>query len=272
MRFDKPIGSLLLLWPTLWALWIAQHGIPSYKILIIFVLGVFIMRSAGCVINDLADQKFDGSVSRTKQRPLVVGSVNSSEAILLFIFLCFLSLLLVLQLNFFTIKLSVIALILAICYPFSKRFMPIPQVILGAAFAWSVPMVFAALHSHVPWEGWLLYALAAVWPVAYDSIYALMDREEDLKIGVKSTAILFGRYDLLIISLLQLFVLFGLCFIGYRLKFSVLFYLSFCVAFVLMGYQFLLIKSRTIENYYRAFKCNNWVGLSIFLGIFTSYL
>lgn len=272
MRLDKPIGSLLLLWPTLWAIWIATCGRPSLSILFIFIGGVVVMRSAGCVINDIADRNFDGKVRRTQHRPLVIGSITTTGALILFIVLCLVGLILVLQLNPFTLLLSVVGLLLAISYPFTKRMIHCPQLILGAAYAWSIPMVFTATTNTIPLEGWSLYAIATLWPVAYDSIYALMDREDDINIGIKSTAILFGRWDLLIIFMLQLFVLVGLYFLGLLLHLKFIFFISIAIAFVLVCYQLYLINLRTPSHYYRAFYNNHWLGFVIFLGIVANYL
>lgn len=271
MRFNKPIGILLLLWPTLWALWIAASGIPPLPILLIFILGVCVMRSAGCVINDIADRKFDGAVSRTRDRPLVVGTVSTKEALILFVGLCTLGFLLVLNLNEFTIKLSVIGVLLATLYPFTKRMIHLPQVVLGAAFAFAVPMAFAAISGTISTVGWWLYGIALVWPVAYDSIYALMDKEDDLKIGIKSTAIFFGKLDIAIISLLYLSVITGLFVVGHLLHFNGFYDLCVLIALLLMGYQIYLIKGRTYSNYHYAFHSNHWVGLIIFLGIIFNY-
>ena len=214
MRFDKPIGTLLLLWPTLWALWFAAEGAPSTKNLIIFILGVVLMRAAGCVINDFADQNLDGHVERTQSRPIPSGAVSSKEALTLFALLCASAFILVLLTNSLTIKLAFVAVALAACYPFMKRFTHLPQVVLGTAFAWSIPMAFAAEAEQLPTELWALYAAVVLWTVAYDTFYAMVDREDDLKIGVKSTAILFGDMDIVITSSLQVLVLIALAMTG----------------------------------------------------------
>lgn len=271
MRLNKPIGSLLLLWPTLWALWVASNGKPNLNILLIFILGVFIMRSAGCVINDIADRKIDGRVKRTQSRPLALGKISTKNALILFSVLCFLGFLLVLQLNFYTILLSCVALLLAIVYPFTKRITHLPQLMLGAAFAWSVPMVFAAVNHEISFTGWLLYAVATIWPFAYDSIYALMDKEDDLKVGVKSTAILFGKWDIPFIFFLQLSVVLGLLLLGTLLHFNRLYYLGLMIVTVMIGYQIFLISRRTTNDYYRAFYNNHWLGLVVFLSIAQNY-
>lgn len=267
MRLNKPIGIFLLLWPTLWALWIAADGRPTFRVLSVFILGVVIMRSAGCVINDMADHKFDGFVERTKTRPIVREQVKLIEAFILFLFLCGLGFLIALQLNQLTIKLSFVAVLLAIIYPFTKRVISFPQVILGAAFAWSVPMAFAAQINEIPLIAWVLYIISILWPVAYDSIYALMDREEDLKIGVKSTAILFGNWDIMLIMLIQGLVIISLLFVGLYLKMNVCFYIGLFIASLNVTHQYGLIKSGDVKKYYRAFYSNHWLGLIIFIGI-----
>lgn len=272
MRLHKPIGIYLLLWPTLWALLIAANGKPKFATLIIFVMGVVLMRSAGCIINDIFDRGFDGSVRRTAARPLVTGKVSLGEAILLFIFLCVLAGILVLQLNYFALTLSLVALLLTLIYPLMKRYIFMPQLVLGMAFAWSVPMAFAAELNYLPWVAWLLYVIAVCWPVAYDSIYALMDREDDIKIGVKSSAILFGSYDNYIITSIQIFVLVCLCILGFNLNFTIYYYLSLGLAFIFIIYQSWLISSRESKNFYKAFYNNHWLGLIIFAGISCHYL
>ncbi len=268
MRLHKPIGIFLLLWPTLWALWIAGEGLPTVKILVVFLLGVILMRSAGCIINDIADRNFDGRVERTKQRPLVTGTVQLKEAIILFLVLCLLAFLLVLQLNTLTVMLSFVALILASLYPFSKRITHFPQVILGAAFGWSVPMVFAAQMGSIPAIAWLIYLMAIIWPVAYDSIYALSDKADDLKIGLKSTVIIFGKFDVVIIFLLQAAVILSLILLGYFLHLTSAYYLSVILSSLLLVYQFYLVVN---QQYQRAFLNNNWIGFLIFIGILLSY-
>lgn len=271
MRVDRSIGTLLLLWPTLWALWLAAEGVPSIKNLIIFSLGVFLMRSAGCVINDYADRKIDGHVKRTQDRPLAAGLVTADEALALFMLLGALSFLLVLFTNWLTVGLSFGGLALAACYPFMKRYTYFPQVVLGAAFSWSVIMAFAAETGSVPKEAWLIYIAVTVWTVVYDTFYAMVDRDDDLEIGVKSTAILFGDYDRVITSILQLFVVFVLLLIGYRFELGVLYYLSMIAAACLFGYHQLLIEKRERAQCFRAFLHNQWVGAVIFVGIALDY-
>lgn len=271
MRMDRPIGTLLLLWPTLWALWLAAKGVPSLKNLLIFTLGVIVMRAAGCVINDFADRKIDGSVARTKDRPLATGAVSSREAIGLFIGLCLLAFVLVLMTNLLTIELSVGGLLLAFCYPFMKRHTHLPQVVLGAAFAWGVPMAYAAeagsLHENI----WLIYLAVVLWTVAYDTFYAMVDRDDDLKIGVKSTAILFGEQDRLMTAILQILSLYALILVGNRFELGLLYYLGLAVAGSLFVYQQWLIRFRAREACFKAFLNNNWVGVAIFAGLAADY-
>ncbi len=272
MRLHRPIGSLLLLWPTLWALWFAGAGQPSVKLLIVFTMGVWVMRSAGCVINDLADRRFDGFVTRTKTRPLVTGQITVKQALVLFGLLCAVALLLVLQLNGFTLLLSIVALGLAIIYPFMKRFTHWPQLVLGMAFAWGIPMAFAATLNHLPAITWWLYAVGVIWPLAYDTQYAMTDRQDDLQIGIKSTAILFGRYDRLIIAILQLMVIGLMSLIGIKLELNSWFFISLGVAALLFGYQQYLTKDKDPALCFKAFLNNQWVGFIIFVGIVASYL
>jgi len=271
MRTDKPIGALLLLWPTLWALWVATPGLPPLWILAVFVAGVWLMRAAGCVVNDYADRKFDGHVKRTANRPLPSGDVTEKEARTLFVVLILLSFLLVLTLNTMTILLSVAALALAWVYPFMKRYTHLPQVVLGAAFGWSIPMAFAAVSESVPLSCWLMFLANILWAVAYDTQYAMVDRDDDLKIGIKSTAILFGRQDKLIIGILQVAVLGLMVTIGYLNQLSGAFYAAVAAAGVLFIYQQKLIANREREACFKAFLNNNYVGLVLFLGLAVSY-
>ncbi|OAT77550.1 4-hydroxybenzoate polyprenyltransferase [Mangrovibacter phragmitis] len=272
MRTDKPIGALLLLWPTLWALWLATPGIPPVTILLVFIAGVWLMRAAGCVVNDFADRKFDGHVKRTARRPLPSGDVTEREAITLFGVLVLLSFLLVLTLNTMTILLSVAGLALAWIYPFMKRYTHLPQVVLGAAFGWSIPMAFSAVSEQLPLSCWLLFLANILWAVAYDTQYAMVDRDDDLKIGVKSTAILFGRYDKLIIGILQVAVLALLVLVGWLNHLSGAFYWSLLLAAGLFSYQQKLIAGRDRDACFKAFMNNNYVGLVLFLGLFVHYL
>lgn len=270
-RMDRPIGTLLLLWPTLWSLWLAAKGMPSLKNLVIFILGVIVMRAAGCVINDLADRKVDGKVQRTKERPLATGALSIKEAIGVFIALCAIALLLVLQTNLLTIELSVGALLLACSYPFMKRYTHLPQVVLGAAFAWGIPMAYAAeagsLHENI----WLIYLAVVLWTVAYDTFYAMVDRDDDIKIGVKSTAILFGEQDRLMTAILQVLALYALFLVGNRFELGLYYYLGLIVAALLFIYQQWLIRFRTREACFKAFLNNQWVGAAIFVGLVAEY-
>lgn len=272
MRFHRPVGILLLLWPTLWALWIAGHGQPYAHLVIIFCAGVVLMRSAGCIVNDIADQNFDGHVKRTHQRPLVQGTVSVVEAWVLFIFICLIAFLLVLQLNFLTILLAIPALAIAIIYPFCKRWTHLPQLILGFAFSWGIPMSFAAQTNTVPAIAWLLFLAAIVWPIIYDTFYAMSDRSEDLKIGIKSTAILFGSYDRLVTALLQITMLMLLTLLGWILKLNICFFISLIVVALFFTYQQYLIKTRDATQSFAAFINNHWVGLVIFVGILLGLL
>ncbi|HTF84322.1 MAG TPA: 4-hydroxybenzoate octaprenyltransferase [Cellvibrio sp.] len=267
MRMHKPIGALLLLWPTLWSLWLAADGVPRWDVLVIFVLGVFVMRSAGCVINDFADRKVDGHVKRTRERPLVSGQVSGGEAIALFIGLCLLAFGLVLLTNPLTIQLSVGGVLLAFCYPFMKRYTHLPQVVLGAAFAWAIPMAFAAQSGALGVEVWLLYTAVVLWTVVYDTFYAMVDRDDDLRIGVKSTAILFGEQDRLMTGVLQALTLYALVMVGSRFELGTFYYISLGVAAALFAYQQYLIRFRQREACFKAFMNNNWVGLAIFIGV-----
>jgi len=267
MRLDKPIGSLLLLWPTLWSLWLAAKGVPSLKNLVIFVLGVLVMRSAGCVINDFADRKLDGRVKRTSDRPLVSGAVTPRAALILFICLCLLAFGLVLLTNPLTIKLSLVGLLLAFCYPFMKRYTHLPQLVLGAAFAWSIPMAYAAETNSLPDLVWLVYLANLIWTVVYDTFYAMVDRDDDLKIGVKSTAILFGEQDRLITGALQLLTVYSLLLVGQRFELGGFYWLALVVAAGLFAYQQWLIRYRARAACFQAFLNNNWVGAAIFAGI-----
>lgn len=268
MRIDKPIGSLLLLWPTLWALWLAGGGMPTIRILLVFVAGVFLMRAAGCVVNDYADRHVDGHVKRTASRPLPSGAVGETESKVLFVILVLASFGLVLTLNMMTIWLSVAALALAWIYPFMKRVTHLPQVVLGAAFGWSIPMAYAAVSEALPLTCWLLLLANICWTVAYDTLYAMVDRDDDLRIGVKSTAILFGRHDRLIVGLLQVVTLLLLLLIGYLMQLSVAFYWSLLLAGALFMHQQRLIVRRERDACFQAFLNNNYVGLVLFLGIF----
>ncbi|MFT6926869.1 MAG: 4-hydroxybenzoate polyprenyltransferase [Psychromonas sp.] len=272
MRVDKSIGTLLLLWPTLWALWIAAQGFPDLSVLIVFSAGVFLMRSAGCVINDFADRNIDGFVERTKNRPLPSGRATSSEAIILFLILAISSFLLVLTQNSLTIQLSFIGLLLAFSYPFMKRFTQLPQFVLGLAFSWAIPMAFAAQANTLPAVVWIIFTINIIWTIAYDTLYAMVDREDDLKIGVKSTAILFAENDKLIIALLQLLCLILLILLGWLEALNWIYFISLLVVAGLFVRQHLQIKNREKSACFKAFLDNNYVGLVIFAGLFLSYL
>jgi len=272
MRLDKPIGILLLLWPTLWALWVAAEGLPSLSNLIIFVLGVILMRSAGCVINDYADRDFDLHVRRTKDRPLTSGRVTTKEALSLFMVLVLTSFILVLFTNTETIYMSFGGVFLAALYPFMKRFTYFPQVFLGAAFGWAVPMAFTAETGTVSESTWLLYVATLLWTIAYDTQYAMVDREDDLKVGIKSTAILFGEMDNIAIISLQALALVTLLLAANQLSAGIFFYLGIIVAGGLFAYQYTLTQHRNTEMCFKAFLNNHWVGASVFLGILVDYL
>ncbi len=271
IRWDRPIGSLLLLWPVLWGLWIAAEGLPDTDLLIIFCVGTVLMRSAGCIINDLADRNFDGSVTRTRTRPLVTGDVTVPEALAFFFVLCLLAFGLVLMTNLMTVLLSIPALLLASSYPLMKRYTHLPQVVLGLAFSWSIPMAFAAQRAELPSALWLLFTGNLLWTVVYDTKYAMVDRADDLEIGVKSTAILFGESDRSLIAVLQVLCLTALALAGRQFNLQWPFYLSLLVAAGLFGYHLYLIRHRDEAACFRAFKHNSWVGFSIFLGIAASY-
>lgn len=271
MRLHRPIGIYLVLWPTLWALWLAAEGVPDWQLLVIFSLGALVMRSAGCVINDFADRSIDGHVSRTKARPLVSGRVSSKEAIGLFIALCALAFGLVLLTNTLTIYLSLGGVALAFVYPFMKRYTHLPQVVLGAAFAWAIPMAFAAQTNVLDPRLWLIYTTVVVWTVCYDTFYAMADREDDLKIGVKSTAVLLGDMDKLATASLQVTTLVALMMIGQRFAMGDVYYASLIVVAALFAYQQYLIKEREPRRCFEAFLNNNWVGMAVFLGILLDY-
>lgn len=267
MRLDKPIGIFLLLWPTLMALFIAGNGKPDPFIVSVFVLGTIIMRSAGCVINDLADYQFDKEVTRTKTRPLAVGVVSKREALLLFSGLVFLAFLLAMQLNFLTIKVAMAALLLAIIYPFMKRYTHLPQLVLAAAFGSAIPMAFTALTNSLPIESIILFLAMFCWTVAYDTQYAMADKKDDLRIGVKSTAILFGRFDKIIILGMQLLTLLLLVILGNLISTGVTYYFGIIAAIGFAIYQQYLIKDRDPKRCLQAFLNNNYFGLSLFLGL-----
>ncbi len=272
VRLNRPIGIYLLLWPTLWGLWFAAKGMPDIKVLIIFVLGVVFMRSAGCAINDYADREIDKHVARTKERPLTSGKISSKEALAVFGSLVFASLLLVLQLDSTTILLSIVAVILAASYPFMKRYHYFPQVHLGAAFAWAIPMAYTAITHHAPsLDAWLLFIAALLWTTAYDTQYGMVDREDDLKIGVKSTAILFGKHDNAINGSLQLIMLMVLTLVGMINDRGFIYYVAILGASGFVIYQQFLTENREPNKCLQAFLNNNLLGMVIFIGIALDY-
>jgi len=271
MRADRPIGTLLLLWPTFWALWLAAGGWPNWQLVVIFAAGVFLMRSAGCVINDVADRDFDGHVKRTAQRPLATRQVSVREALLLCLILCLLAFGLVLLTNRLTIALSFAALALAGLYPLMKRVTQLPQVVLGAAFGWGIPMAFAAQSGELPRGCWLIFTANILWTVAYDTFYAMVDRDDDLIIGVKSTAILFGEDDRLITGILQVCTLLLLALAGVQFKLGYWYYVGLIGAAALFAHQQYLIRERGRDACLRAFLNNNWVGASVFAGLALHY-
>ncbi len=272
VRLDKPVGIFLLLWPVLWALMIAGEGQPDAKVLLVFILGVILMRSAGCVINDYADRDIDLHVSRTQNRPLATGRVTTVEALVIFTILCAVAFVLVLQLNRLTILLSLGGLLLAGTYPFMKRVTHLPQVFLGAAFGWSVPMAFAAQTDTVPPVAWLMFTATVLWTTAYDTMYAMVDREDDIVLGVKSTAILFGDSDRQIIGVIQLMFLTCLLMIGHQAELGLIYYCGVLIAAGLAVYQQYLIRFREREGCFKAFLNNNWLGAVVFLGLLLDYM
>lgn len=272
MRLDRPIGILLLMWPTLWGLWVASHGRPNLLVLMVFVLGGVLMRSAGCVINDYADRDLDPHVERTRNRPLAAKRVSTREALVLFVVLCLLAFLLVLQLNRLTILLSFAGAFLAASYPFVKRYTHLPQVYLGAAFGWSIPMAFAAQTGDVPAVAWIMFVANMFWAVAYDTAYAMVDRDDDLKVGVKSTAILFGTWDRFMIALAHLICLLLLILAGAMVGLGTFYYLGLTAASGLAIYQQKLIHTRDPKLCFRAFINNNWFGAVIFAGLVFNFM
>lgn len=266
-RLDRPIGTWLLMWPTLWALWIAAEGIPPRDTLLIFIAGVYLMRAAGCVINDYADRQFDGHVKRTKARPLATGRISEREAKIVFVSLVAAAFVLVCFTNRFTVLLSFGGVVLAFIYPFMKRYTHLPQVFLGAAFSWAIPMAFGAVTQSVPLEAWLLFLANVAWTVAYDTEYAMVDRDDDVKIGIKSTAVLFGRYDRAMIALLQLITLTLLAIVGSQLALGGFFWLGLAGMAAIFAYQHWLIRDRSRERCFQAFLNNHWAGLVLCAGL-----
>tara|TARA_B100000676_G_scaffold276883_1_gene298129 strand:+ start:7839 stop:8699 length:861 start_codon:yes stop_codon:yes gene_type:complete len=271
MRLDKPIGSLLLLWPTLWALWLAGDGRPDPVVTVVFVLGVFVMRSAGCVINDISDRDIDLHVERTRDRPLTSGRVSVREALGLFLVLVVIAFGLVLLMNWTTIALSFVGIVLASTYPLMKRFTHLPQAYLGIAFGWGIPMAFTAHHEAVPLLGWYLLVLNILWTIAYDTMYAMSDREDDLKIGVKSSAILLGNADRAVVGVLQALVVAMFVGLGLYVGFGIWFYAGLLAASGFAVYQQYLIRDRARLPCFQAFLNNNWFGGAVFAGMVLDY-
>ncbi|MGD9409192.1 MAG: 4-hydroxybenzoate octaprenyltransferase, partial [Thiohalocapsa sp.] len=266
VRLHKPIGIFLLMWPSLWALWLAGAGHPPWGVVLIFIAGVVLMRSAGCAINDYADRDFDAHVARTNARPLALGSISPAEAVGVFVVLSLAAFGLVLMLNWQTVALSVVAVVLATIYPFMKRYTHFPQLFLGAAFGWAVPMAFMAIQETIPVYAWTLFAATVIWALVYDTQYAMVDREDDLKIGIKSTAILFGRYDRLMVGLLQALMLAMLAGVGVAAGRGWIYFLGLGVAALLAVYQQWLIRDRAPKRCFIAFLNNNYFGMTIFIG------
>jgi len=271
IRLDRPIGIYLLLWPTLWALWIAAKGWPDSPVLFVFVIGVILMRSAGCAINDFADRDIDPHVDRTKDRPLAAGRISVKEALIVFSSLSITAFVLVLFMNSLTIYMSFVGIALAASYPFMKRYHYMPQVHLGAAFGWAAPMAFTAQANEITPVTWLLFMATVLWATAYDTMYAMADIKDDLKIGVKSTAILFGEADKLIIGALQILLMLDLILIGRQSELGLYYYLGLSIATGLAVYQQYLIKDRIPQLCIKAFLNNNWFGLIVFAGLFVDY-
>lgn len=271
-RLNKPIGIYLLLWPMLWALFIAGNGRPDIRVLLVFVAGTVLMRSAGCAINDFADRNIDPRVNRTKDRPIATGKVSAREALGVFVVLSLSAFGLVLLMNRLTVYLSLVGVVLAALYPFAKRYTYMPQVVLGAAFGWAVPMTFAAQAGELPVVAWLLFVATLLWATAYDTMYAMVDREDDLKIGVKSTAILFGEADVPITMFLQALVLVALVFAGQRLQLNAWYFGGVAIAGLFMVYQYLLIRRREPAKCFQAFLSNHYVGMSVFIGLLLHYI
>jgi 4-hydroxybenzoate polyprenyltransferase len=267
IRGDKPVGILLLLWPTWWALFLAADGLPSIKILLVFTLGVWLTRSAGCIVNDYADRWLDGQVKRTQSRPLATGAVSPREAMVLFCVLMLIAFGLVCLTNTLTVYMSVIAIFLAATYPFLKRYTYLPQVYLGIAFGWGIPMAFTAIQGKIPNEAWLLFCANLLWTTAYDTWYAMVDRDDDIRMGAKSTAILFGDADLIALGILYAGFVWAMILLGRGTNLGVNFYISLIVACGFIAYQFYRGKSRKREDCFAAFLNNQWVGLSLFAGI-----
>ena len=267
VRLDKPIGTLLLLWPTYWALWLSNEGMPPFDLLIIFTLGTFLMRSAGCAINDYADQDFDRHVERTKNRPITSGQISGKEAVLIAAVLALLSFALIQPLNVLTKQLSVFAIIVAAVYPFTKRFFAMPQAVLGVAFGFGIPMAYAASQNQVPLEAWILFVGNLFWTIAYDTAYAMVDRDDDLRLGLRTSAITFGRFDVIAIAICYALLLFSLLWVAYLVQLNDLFWLGWVGALICAIYHVSLVRTRQRDACFKAFRQNNWLGAFLFLGI-----
>jgi 4-hydroxybenzoate polyprenyltransferase len=272
VRLDRPIGILLLLWPTLWALFIATHGDPGWHLLVVFTLGTVLMRSAGCAINDWADRDFDKHVARTKDRPLTSGAIKPVEALLVFAVLCLIALALLVGQNKLTWLLACVAAFLAASYPFTKRFFALPQAYLGIAFGFGIPMAFAAAQGTVPSSAWLMLLANIFWALAYDTEYAMVDREDDLKIGIKTAAITFGEYDVIAIMACYGITLALLGLVGYQEELDAWYFGGLVLAGMIALYHFTLIRTRSREGCFKAFKHNNWFGAAVFTGVLGNYL
>lgn len=270
-RFDRPIGILILLWPALWALWVASNGQPDTLVLTVICAGVILMRAAGCVINDYADRDFDPHVERTKQRPIAAGKVTPKEALIFFIVLTLIAFALVLLLNTYTILLSFVGAFLAASYPFMKRYTQLPQAYLGIAFGWAVSMSFSAQMNAIPAVAWVMYLAVILWALVYDTMYAMVDKDDDIKIGVKSTAILFGQYDRHIMAVLQIIIIGLLITVGIMQHSGLAYYIGLLVAAGLSVYQQILIVNRDKALCFKAFLNNNWFGLAVFIGLAVDY-
>ena len=271
VRLDKPIGTLLLLWPTLWALWLSSDGRPDWKVVLIFVAGTILMRSAGCAINDYADRDFDPHVKRTRERPLAAGVIRTWEALAVAAALSLIAFVLVLQLNRLTVLLSVPALFLAASYPFTKRFLALPQAYLGVAFGFGIPMAYAAQTGQLPWIAGIVLLANVFWAVAYDTEYAMVDRDDDLKIGIRTSAILFGRFDVAMVMVFHALFIAALALAGWIENMGLYFYAGLVFTAVLAGSQYWMIRDRSREGCFRAFRQNNWVGGLAFAGIIADY-
>ena len=267
IRLDKPIGTLLLLWPTYWALWLSNQGMPPLDLLIIFTLGTFLMRSAGCAINDYADRDFDRHVERTKNRPITSGQIGGKEAVLIAAILALLSFGLIWPLNLLTKQLSVFAILIAVVYPFTKRFFAMPQAVLGVAFGFGIPMAYAASQNQVPLEAWILFMGNLFWTIAYDTAYAMVDRDDDLRLGLRTSAITFGRFDVIAIAVCYGLLLISLLCVAYLVQLNDFFWFGWVGALVCAIYHVSLVRTRQRDACFKAFRQNNWLGAFLFLGI-----